>query len=452
MINWANSKYGKIIRFSPKRYCIVVGGRGAGRSHTASVCAISWLYSSERERIIVTRQYENQLAGSIFRECTDRINDLEVSLQELGLWEKTKINSNLIEFEKSLIQGYGFQSNSKKNTTKAKSLASFSKVIMEECNDNEYEEFVQLDNSIRTPNAKIILLANPPAKGHWLNNIFFDLEMVDTPLSKNTFYIPKLKKDWENDVDFIYTNYTNNPKLLPTIKEKYANYGNPDHPSFDPDYYYNQILGYVPAIRQGLIFHNWKKLDFEPNWEEYKLHYGLDFGYNDPTAFVLVGKKETEEGIEIVIKEIFYQTKMTSDQIIQKVKETKKFNCGIVADCARPEIIRELNSAGISTRASEKGKGSIKSGLDYLLKGKIKILGKNLQHEFENYAWATNRISDLKEDPEDAHNHCVDAVRYSLEVLSKNSMSPLEYLEFMLNSDQIDQKTFEQYKKEFGVI
>ena len=450
MINWTNSKYGKIMRFSPKRYCIDMSGRGGSRSHTGSTCAVSWLLSPNQERIFVTRQNENQLATSIVRECLDRIGELETDLRRLNFYDQIKINQNLITYKNSFISGFGFQTNTKKNQNKGKSLASASKIIMEECNDNEYEDFQKIDDSVRTDGAKIVMLCNPPPKNHWINRIFFDLEPVETPHSKNTFYKPILKKAWEKDVDFIYRNYLDNPKLLPSIVEKYTNYGNPEHPSFDPDYYYNQILGYVPAVKQGLIFSNWTKLDHEPNWNEYKLCYGLDFGYNDPTAFVLVGHKETELGIEIIIKEVFYQTKLTADEVVEKVKATKKFDCPIVADCSRPEIIKSLNQAGIETRASKKGDGSILEGINYLLKSKIKVIGNNLTYELDNHSWQSKEDA-LKDKPEDTNNHGIDATRYALEILSRQEVSMIRNLEFKLKAGIIDSNEFENRKKAYGL-
>ena len=450
MINWKNSKYGKIMRFSPKRYCIDMSGRGGSRSHTGSTCAISWLYSEKQERVFVTRQNENQLATSIVRECLDRISELEPSLKQLGFYDQTKINQSLITFQNSFIAGFGFQTNTKKNQNKGKSLASASKIIMEECNDNEYEDFQKIDDSVRTENAKIVMLCNPPPKNHWIIERFFDLEIVETPFSKNTFYKPILKTGREKDVDFIYRNYLDNPKLLQSIVEKYTNYGNPDHPSFDPDYYYNQILGYVPAIKQGLIFSNWTKIENEPNWSEYKLCYGLDFGYNDPTAFVLVGQKETEQGIEIVVKEIFYQTKLIADEIVEKVKATKKFDCQVIADCSRPEIIKALNQAGIRTKPSVKGDGSIIQGINYLLKSKMKIMGSNLVYEFDNHSWQ-GKTDALKDKPEDSNNHGIDATRYALEILSKRQQNLEEALTFKLKSGQISETEYKELLVKYNI-
>lgn len=420
MINWKNSKYGKIMRFSPKRYCIDMSGRGGSRSHTGSTCAVSWLYSPQRERIFVTRQNENQLATSIVRECLDRIGELEFSLKKLGFWDKTKINQNLITFEESFISGFGFQTNTKKNQNKGKSLASASKVIMEECNDNEYEDFQKIDDSVRTSGAKIILLSNPSPKNHWMNRIFFDLEPVETPLTTNTFYKPKLKPGWENDVDFIYRNYLDNPKLLPSIVQKYTNYGNPEHPSFDPDYYYNQILGYVPAIKQGLIFKNWIEGVVEPDWSDFKkTAKGLDFGFNDPTAFVFIAEKDTEQGKILFIKELLYQRELTPEKLLQKVEALNPNPSEtIVADGSRPELISMLKTK-MSVTKTKKGSGSVLDGIDKLKKYKqIVVFGKNLVNEFENYAYKSTP-NGIKEEPEDNHNHCIDATRYALENLNK---------------------------------
>lgn len=416
MIEFIKGNPAEVMLNSPKRYFIFMGGRGAMRSFTASTVATAWLLNNTGERVLVTRQFEKDVSISIYQECIDRINYIEPTLKQANIWDKITISNDEIAYNTSSIRGFGFQSNTKKTTTKTKSLASISKVIMEECNDNSYIDFIQLDNTVRKSNAKIVLLCNPPPVDHWLIRTFFDLEPVNTPHTSNTFYKPRLKDGWHKDVDFIFSDYKSNPHLIQEVKDKYENYGNPNHPSFNPDYYYNQILGYVPAIKQGIIYKEYQKVD-NINWNEYKVSCGLDFGYNDPTALIKIGYKDVDGKTEVVAEELLYKTHLSSHLIVKKILEIIELgkiekDDKIYCDSSRPEIISELKNAGINAIPTIKGAGSVIEGINRVLNCKLKIKSSslNLVEEISNYCWKNGA---KKDEPEDGKDHAMDALRYA---------------------------------------
>ena len=257
-------------------YFILMGGRGAGRSTVASQFANAKLIAPEYFRCAIMRYVLGDIRNSIYREITDRA-------EENGIIEHLDINESTmtIKYGGNSINAVGFRKSSSDQKAKLKSLANYSCVIIEEAEEIPEEDFMQLDDSLRTLKGDIIviLLLNPPAKNHWIIQRWFDL----IPSEKKDFYVPRLKKE-VTDTIFIGTNYKVNEKNL--SKQSIALYNS--YRETKSHHYWNMIEGLIPEVVHGRIYSGWKIIEEIPH--EAKLErYGLDFGYsNDPTAIVAV--------------------------------------------------------------------------------------------------------------------------------------------------------------------
>jgi phage terminase large subunit len=71
---------------------------------------------------------------------------------------------------------------------------------------------------------------------------------------------------------------------------------------------------------------------------------------------------------------------------------------------------------GIRAMPADKGKGSINAGIDYLKRHIVFISprSRNVEKENLHYRWKKDRLDNFLPVPEDAHNHAIDAIRYSL--------------------------------------
>ena len=154
------------------------------------------------------------------------------------------------------------------------------------------------------------------------------------------------------------------------------------------------------ATVQGAIFENWKQGDFP---EHLDVFYGQDYGFTkDPTTLVKVGI----EGKKIFVKEVFYETELTTSDIYDKTKVVGKSK--IIGDSAEPRLIRELRNKGLNIEGAHKTK--IVEGIRMLQDYEIVVDGANLVKEFSNYAWADKK----GEVPIDDWNHGIDALRYAI--------------------------------------
>lgn len=163
----------------------------------------------------------------------------------------------------------------------------------------------------------------------------------------------------------------------------------------------------------GLVLTNYDIVDGLPPRDEWKMSCrGMDFGFtNDPTALEHVVMAHGE----LWIDEEIYSTGLTNPDIAERAKgQGITRNDMIIADCAEPKSIRELQAAGLWVVPSPKGADSIVSGLDILKRYRLHITRRSVGmiSNVQSYKWATDRDGNLTNKPEDCNNHGIDAVRY----------------------------------------
>ena len=180
----------------------------------------------------------------------------------------------------------------------------------------------------------------------------------------------------------------------------------------DPELWKVYARGLTGKI-DGLVLTNWDICDTLPPREEWKMScYGLDFGFtNDPSALEHV----VEAHGDLYIDELLYSTNMMNPDIAARAKgEGVTREQQIVADCAEPKSIRELQAQGLWVTPSPKGADSIVSGLDILKRYRLHVTRRSLGiiGNLRSYKWDTDRDGNLTNKPEDRNNHGIDAIRY----------------------------------------
>ena len=138
----------------------------------------------------------------------------------------------------------------------------------------------------------------------------------------------------------------------------------------------------------------------------------MDWGYaNDPTALVLVYL----DGDDLYVEELLYQTRMTNTDIADELRRLGlDRRAEIIADSAEPKSIDELHRMGFNIKPSKKGPDSVRIGIDLMRRYRLHVREEdvNAQKEFRNYKWMTDKNGKVLNQPVDAFNHIVDAVRY----------------------------------------
>lgn len=398
---------------SPKRYNILIGGRAGARSYTVSrLNTILMTNTKQKIRGAIMRYIRGDIRKSIFQEFVDSIGELSLSGFVIN-------GSNLsIRYGQNTFSGIGFKTGSSQQKSKLKSLAGINIAVIEEADEVDIDSFDQLDDSIRAEDAKIFLLLNPPHIDHFIVKRFLDL----FPSQYEGFFDYSLKKEFQNTTNLVKTNYTNNKFLSSHVIQKYQSYGDPNSSNYNPYYYYTQILGLIAAAKQGLVFVNWEILEFHPFDNIEKQTMGMDFGFNDPTALVLVERQEET----IYVKELIYRNQLTTNEIISLMEKNQiSKEIEIIADSARLDIIEQIKKEGYNIKPATKGPGSLLAGINYLQNMKIKIVDSpNLHRELKNYTWQSHHEKGLADIPIDANNHAIDAIRYAV---SQKQTQPINF-------------------------
>ena len=176
---------------------------------------------------------------------------------------------------------------------------------------------------------------------------------------------------------------------------------------------------------KGLIFPEFRIVDRMPEVLECKGNwYGLDFGYtNDPTALENMRLAHGELWVDELLFEAGYDNPM-----IARVMKTNGImrRDVVIADCAEPKSISEINSFGFNVRPSSKGPDSIKNGIQILQRYKINVTRRStgIIQEMKRYKWKVDRNGVMLNVPIEVWNHGIDAIRYvSLKTLSARRVS-----------------------------
>ena len=343
----------------------VINEGGSRSSKTYSLCQLIIIYCLQNNNKVVSiiRKTFPALRATVMRDFIEILKELNIySLEDHNKSEHiyTFPNGSIVEFfsvdDEQKIRG------------RKRDIA-----WCNEANELYFDDFTQLN--MRTE-SKLIFDYNPSESTSWL----YELPMEESILIKST--------------------YKDNPFLPQSIRAQIE-----DLKRTDEALYQIYALG-EKAISKSNIYSNWSFIPHRPaRFVNYV--YGLDFGYNHPTALMRVYWCDNDIYIEPVIYESYLTTPMLIDKM-QSFNVEKTIT--IVADYARPEIIAELNNAGYDVQNANK---VVKKGID-----NIKTFGvfcqddKAIKKEYENYKW--KKVGDMiTDEPVKMWDDAMDAIRYA---------------------------------------
>ena len=237
---------------------------------------------------------------------------------------------------------------------------------------------------------------NPWNERHWLKRVFFDkdTQRADTLALTTTYKC----NEWLDEIDRQrYEDlYSTNPRRARIVCD--GEWG----------------------VAEGLVFENTRVEDFDVQKTIQRVKEttaGVDFGFTqDPTTLICVAVDF--ENKRLYLYNEHYQKAMLTDDIVKMLKDKGMQHSYISADSAENRLIAEIRSKGISRIVpSLKGKGSIMQGIQFMQGFQI-IIHPSCEHtieEFNTYTFKQDKEGNWLNEPIDANNHIIDAVRYSLE-------------------------------------
>lgn len=381
------------------RYAIMMGGRGNGRSGTASRYSVSQLLSKEYTRGALMRATREDIRASCWSEIQDRLTEQNITDQF-----HVVDNDMFIERGVNSLRAHGFRASSGSLTARLKSLAGYNYVWGEEAEEIGAEEFRTLDDTLRTTKGRIriLLTLNTPPKNHWILQKWFDLEPHP---EVHGFYVPYLKTD-AKDVLFITGTYRENlPNLDPKTVERYQNYLNTN-----PAYYWQVIEGLSPEEVRGKIYSGWQLIDSVPK-EARLVRFGEDYGwFPDPACAVAIYYWNGA----YIVDELAYGNYLDNDFLAREIKKVGE--ALTIADSAEPKSIEDQKRLGLFIKGAEKGRGSVNYRVKVTSSKKIYVTRRstNVWQSYENYAWAEDKDGNPKGEPDHRWSHAMDALSYAI--------------------------------------
>jgi phage terminase large subunit len=279
-------------------------------------------------------------------------------------------------------------------------------LLVPECNENNFETIRQL--LLRTK-CKAIFDFNP-SEDFWV----YDKILI------------------RPDAELFISTYKNNPFLDERIKQEIEMLRLEDENAW-------KIYGLgEKGQRQELIYTNVEYLDSFDGIEFEETIFGLDFGYNNPTALIEISLKDKC----FYEREVLYQSFMTNGQLIEWLKNNltmiQKRYC-IYADAAEPQRIKELNDAGFYVKSADK---SVKDGIDFCKRFKTFCLNSDINNKKEkkNYSWKKDKNVIILDEPIKFNDHLCDASLYGIfthykDAFGKNIADTISELENQLTED-----------------
>jgi phage terminase large subunit len=394
------------------RYIHILGGRGRGGSYFGTDYYVHKMIQPEYFRGYLMRQVAGDVRESLWRDFNDRIKDNETIDEQLFALQDFAMTAQYLPNRNEVITK-GFKRSSGNQTSKLKSIAGATHVLVEEAEETIEEDFNQLDDSLRTTkgNIQIMMIFNMPHKDHWIMKRWYNLIPAETLHGKEFegYYIAVPKED--DSLLSIHSTYRDNiENINETTIQNFLKYRETNF-----EYYATMVMGLVSEGMKGLIFKKWKPItNNEFNDISFSSFYGLDFGFSsDPVALIEV-KAHNEN---IYIRELMYETGYTNPMIAERF-ETLGLNGSdeVYADSAEPKSIEELKGMKWNIKPAVKGADSVRAGINFLLSKNVHYVdtGKNLIKEKETYRWAMDANKNPTDKPVDEYNHLIDALRYAV--------------------------------------
>jgi phage terminase large subunit len=346
-----------------KRFIINEGGSRSSKTYSLCQLMIIYCLQNNNKVVSVIRKTFPALRATVLRDFIEILRDIGLYKQEMHNKSEhiyTFANGSMVEFfsvdDEQKIRG------------RKRDIA-----WCNEANELYFDDFTQLN--MRTED-KLIFDYNPSDSASWL----YELPAEDSIKIKST--------------------YKDNPFLPESIKAQIE-----DLKRTDEALYQIYALG-EKAISKSNIYSQWTFVAHRPA-KFVKYVYGLDFGYNHPTALMRVYYCDND----IYIEPVIYESYLTTTMLIEKLATLNiEQTVTILADYSRPEIIQEMNIAGYDVQNANK---VVKKGIDNL-----KTFGvfcqddKAIRREYENYKW--KKIADfITDEPVKLFDDAMDAIRYA---------------------------------------
>jgi len=360
---------------SNHRFILNVGGSRSGKTYAILQYILIYCLRNKDKIITIARKTFPSLRLGAYREFVEMLKTYGIYKEENH--NKTNnfynLNDNTVQFI-SLDQAIKLRG------------LRHDLVFIDEVNEIDKDEADQL--FMRT-GEKILMAQNPSDALHW-----------------------SLKLKANEDCLYLHSTYVDNPFLPQAIVNQIESYKLTDEDLW-------QIYGLgIPAKNNELVYNHqqfFTEEDLTITDSDNNTHnlfdeiiWGLDFGYNHPTALVKIWVNVNKR--IIWCKEIIHQSYLTTNDLITLMKDLD-ITGRVYCDSAEPKTIEEIKRAGFDAVNSMK---EVKEGIDCIKGQNFFIHRESVKtlEELRRYKWKMK--GDIKTDePIKLFDDALCAIRYA---------------------------------------
>jgi len=380
MVKDINDKFRSLL-LDRHRILILYGGAGAGKSYFAGQKILSYVIRYSNKKILVLRKTFPAL----------RLTCLEL-LESLFSKYNIPYNLNRSDFILYTINKNKIIFKSLDDPDKLKSLSDVDLIWVEEPTELTRYEFDMVLLRLRGANLsqdeyrQIILTFNPISKTHWIYEKFFTVDDDNVYKRKFTY----------KDNKFIDNEYR---QMLESLKEQ-------------NQYLYNVYCLGEWGIPKGAVYDNYvvEAFDYDVNWYD-DIIAGVDFGYNNPSAYLLIGLKDRD----IYVIDEVYKSHLTNSELTDLIKaKNSEWGVNPVIYCeTEPARAQEFSLAGMKTVVARK---DVADGINFVRSRKLHLHPRcvNTIKEIQGYRYKEDKDGNVLEEPVKFNDHACDALRYAV--------------------------------------
>lgn len=369
--------------FQPCRYKVFYGGRGGAKSW-AFADALITLAMQRKIRVLCARELQTSIADSVWRLLKDRI-------EARGLSEFfTVTNSGIVcrltgaEF---LFKGLRF------NAAEIKSLEGVDICWVEEAQRVSKSSWELLIPTIRKEGSEIWISFNPktPYDETWKR-------FVETP---------------PPGALVVRVTWRDNPYHSATMEAERLH-----AQATLPEEDYLMIWEGVPKVATvAQVFRGRYVVEEFETPAAVRFFHGADWGFAaDPTT----GNRSFIRGDDLFIDREFHGERTDIEalpELFDQIPDIRRWT--VIADSARPELIKFMRRKGFIVKPAKKWAGSVEDGVDVLRSFRRIVIHPRCVHTIEEF-----RLYSYQQDSQteevlpllvDKNNHHIDGLRYALE-------------------------------------
>lgn len=370
------------------RFHLEMGGAGSGKSFAISQSIVMDCLADTRgqRKWLVVRKVRSTIRHSVW----DLFKNV---MREMGCYGL--FGEHVSDFSFRCITGSQIICTGLDDPEKLKSIFGITDVWIEEATELSLADFRQINLRLRGGNLhkKVIMSFNPISTLSWIKKEFYDTPKLNASYNHTTF---------ENN-RFIDDEYR---RELISLE--------------DVDQYFHTVyrLGQW-GVLGNLVFTNYVIEDFDYTEGDLEnVCQGQDYGFNHASVMIRLGFRDGE----MYVFDELYAKQKTNNEFIALGKDfDPDYRDHIyICETAEPARIKEFNSEGWCCYAAKKGAGSLKAGIDFLLRFKIHIHSKrcpNTAKEVQSLKRRETKDGEVLDEIVEINDDCIAAMRYATEPL-----------------------------------